>query len=107
MIAALACEGIGMMEVMAANTRLGWQLWAAAAAIAIVCGAIARWRRASWRRLIPLAALVVLHPGWWMSAYGGDCGITLVEGSISMTALTAIGGAVVLRSAFRRLATTR
>jgi hypothetical protein len=41
-----------------------------------------------------MALLVIVHPGWWMSARGGDCGFTLIEASAVATALIVILAAV-------------
>ncbi len=58
----------------------------------------------AWRfRLYPAtwgcATLFVLHPTWWSSPYGGDCG----TGHHDMTILSAIfAGAILVWDVFRR-----
>jgi hypothetical protein len=88
---AFACSGDGAMERITANERIGWILWLVTLAIAAV---VALRLRRGWRKQWPLAALVVIHPGWWLSARSGDCGITLFEGSIAMTIVTLVVGCV-------------
>lgn len=88
--AAFACSGDGAMETILANERLGWILWLATLVIAAIVAV--RLRSRGWRKQWPLAAVVVVHPGWWMSARSGDCGYTLRDGSMVMTAVTLIVG---------------
>ncbi len=85
---ALACSGPGAMAAILRAERLGWILWATTLVLAGGSAFIPRVRSRGWRRLWPLLLLVVFHPGWWMSARSGDCGRTLVEGSVLIAALT-------------------
>jgi hypothetical protein len=80
------------MELILANERRGWISFFATFAIAGVFALFLRSR--GWRKLWPLAVVVVVHPGWWLSARGGDCGGTLVQGSIVMTIVAPIVGFV-------------
>jgi hypothetical protein len=85
-----ACSGVGAPETILRNEHLGWTLCVMTLLIAWAFAAILRLRSRSWRKQWPLLLLVLLHPGWWMSARSGDCGYTLRDGSILMTALTVL-----------------
>lgn len=89
---ALACSGPGAAETILRNERLGWALWAMTLVIAGVFAVLPRLRARGWRKQWPLLLLVLLHPGWWMSARSGDCGRTLWEGSILMMVVTLLAG---------------
>jgi hypothetical protein len=90
---ALACSGPGAMETILANERVGWTLFFVSAAIAAVAAVLLRSR--GWRKLWPLAAVVFVHPGWWLSARSGDCGGTLHMASIAITIVTLLVAGVV------------
>lgn len=92
---AFACSGPGAGEAIVRNEGLGWALWAATLLIAGAFVATPRLRARGWRSSWPLVLLVLLHPGWWMSARSGDCGQTLREGSLLVTAVTLLAGAIV------------
>lgn len=82
------CDGAGAMETIVTNERVGWALWFASATIA--AGVAVRLRSRGWRKQWPLAVLVAVHPGWWLSARSGDCGVTLRDASIVMTIVTLV-----------------
>lgn len=92
---ALACSGPGAIETITRNERLGWALWAATLLAAAALAASPRLRAGGRRRLWPLLVLLLVHPGWWMSGRGGDCGYTLRDGSIVVTAVTVLVGGIV------------
>ena len=91
---AFACSGAGAERTILRNEILGWVLWASAVLIALVVALVAHARAQGRRIQWPLPILVVVHPGWWMSARSGDCGYTLRDGSIFMTALALVIGGI-------------
>ncbi|MDI1449046.1 hypothetical protein [Polyangium sp. 6x1] len=84
---AFACSGPGAEEAILRAERLGLILWGVTLVVAVGSFFVPRLRAAGIRKQWPLLLLVVLHPGLWMSARSGDCGRTLVEGSILVAAL--------------------
>jgi O-antigen ligase len=76
--------------------RLGWQLFALLLALSVIATVLLRRWRVSWRRLAAVALLVVIHPGWWLTARGGDCGAMRLMGSIGVTAIGAVALLVAL-----------
>jgi hypothetical protein len=100
---ALACSGPQAGKAMARAELLGWRLWAASWVVAALCGLLLLGLRpAKLPRLGWLAGLLFIHPGWWLDARGGDCGVTLVTGSLLVTALTAAAAALALLLPGRR-----
>lgn len=101
--AARACSGPGALEAILRNERLGWMLFAVAA-VALGMGAVLLRRLGvPARRYGLLAVPLLVHPGWWMSARGGDCGTILALGSMAMTAVAGLGvGVAVLVALLRR-----
>lgn len=96
---ALACSGPDAMSTILQNERTGWLLWGGALLAAGAAAATAPMRREGWRARWPLVAVLVLHPGWWMSARSGDCGFTLRSGSYLMTAVAIlVAGVAYLRA---------
>jgi hypothetical protein len=90
---ALACSGPGAGEAIGRAERNGWLLFLLSLVIAALSAlGLRRWSRIPQPRW-PLAALLLLHPGWWMSARAGDCGMMRMMGA---TAFTALLGIVVL-----------
>ncbi|MDC3955257.1 hypothetical protein [Polyangium jinanense] len=85
---AFACSGPGAMEAILRAERLGWILWGVTLLVAVGSTLVPRLRAAGFRKQWPLLLLLVLHPGWWMSARSGDCGRTLLAGSVLVAALT-------------------
>ncbi len=78
---AWACSGPGAMERIEAAEQLGWLLFGITALVGLA-GSVLVWRlkRGRWQMfgcLIP----VFIHPGWWLSARGGDCGAMRAMGS--------------------------
>jgi len=63
----------------------------------MIAGATLLRRRRDGRRRVPwLAGLVAIHPGWWMSAYRGDCGAALVSWSLVATTLVGLAAGLAL-----------
>lgn len=89
---ALACSGPGAMDAILRAERVGWALWGAS--VVLVGGSLLLpWTRLRGRsRPWALLALVAVHPGWWMSARGGDCGRLLETAALAATALTVLLG---------------
>lgn len=90
-----ACSGPEAAEAIRWNTLAALALFLAAVAATVFT--VFRQRRlgrtrksAAW-----LFAPVVLHPGWWMSSVGGDCGTVRFHSSWVAT------GAVLLLCFFR------
>jgi hypothetical protein len=78
---------------MARNEALGLGLWLASLVLVGGVAALPRTRACGWLRLWPLPLLAAIHPGWWMSARSGDCGLTLIVSCLVMTALTLVAAA--------------
>ncbi len=95
--AALACSGPGAPAAIARADRIGWALLAGTALLVAATHFAAR-RPPSTRRLI--VALLV-HPGWWLGARGGDCGRMRVAASIAATVLFVLAAAFLLWRARR------
>lgn len=91
-----ACSGPGAMEYILRSERQGLLLFAGTLVFAIGLTLVPRLRARGLRKLWPFALLVVIHPGWWMSARSGDCGRTLVEGSVLITAVALVLGAIAI-----------
>ncbi|WP_434426176.1 hypothetical protein [Nannocystis pusilla] len=85
---AVACSGPGAREAILHAEQLGLVLWFTTAVLAGGSLFMPRMRVGGRRKPWPLLLLAVLHPGWWMSARSGDCGQTLILGSVMVTALT-------------------
>jgi peptidoglycan/LPS O-acetylase OafA/YrhL len=56
--------------------------------VGVATALLARRYRRQWLKLWPILLLVVVHPGWWMSARSGDCGHTLRLASVALTFLS-------------------
>jgi hypothetical protein len=100
--AAHACSGPGAMARILANERLGWMLFAVTALVLGLGAGLLRRLGVPLRRVGLLAAPLLAHPGWWMSARSGDCGATLVLGSMAMTAVAGLVVAVAVIVALAR-----
>lgn len=78
---AWACSGPGAMEAIEAAEKLGWLLFGISAVVGLAgLGLMWKLGRGRWQIcacLIP----VVIHPGWWLGARGGDCGAMRIIGS--------------------------
>jgi len=83
------------------SERMGWILLGVSAVIAIGTLAFAKRRKPSASASVWLGSLLIAHPGWWMSARGGDCGVTRSMTSIGATVLMAIVAIVVVVRALR------
>lgn len=80
----LACSGPGAIELMMQNERFGAVAWMVGLAISVWGSVIALRRpRESWWMFV-LAALVVVHPGWWLGVHSGDCGFMVRDGSVAV-----------------------
>lgn len=91
---ALACSGPGAAEHILRSEQKGWQLWAFTLVFLFGLALTPRLRARGWRKQWIFALLILVHPGWWMSARSGDCGITLVEGSLLISGIALITGAI-------------
>lgn len=84
----LACSGPDAIETIAYHEGASALLFVASFALGGVAAFYFLFRHP--RRMRPalfVSALVVLHPGWWLSARHGDCGLTVFTGSVVVTAL--------------------
>ena len=87
------------METIERSERLGWALLAVSMVLAALTAAkINHAKKETWAS-IWLGALLVSHPGWWMSARHGDCGTTRLYTSIGATAAMATLSLVVMMRA--------
>lgn len=93
---AWACSGPGAAAQIAESEQIGVQLFGLSLVIGVCAGWHALAPSVSRGLLGSMALLVIVHPGWWMSARGGDCGFTLIEASAVATALIVILAAVLL-----------
>ncbi|HEY3355858.1 MAG TPA: hypothetical protein VGQ83_21575 [Polyangia bacterium] len=91
---AWACSGPGATAAILRAERLGWLLFAASVLVAAAGVTLLRRLGSPWGRAAWLAAPLLVHPGWWMSARGGDCGITRLLGSYVLTAVTLVAAVV-------------
>jgi hypothetical protein len=91
------------MEMIERSERIGWILLAVSLAIAgASVSFVRRVKTETWSQ-VWMGALLVSHPGWWMSARGGDCGTTRLYTSFGATgAMVMLAIVVVLRSLRRR-----
>jgi uncharacterized protein (TIGR03382 family) len=86
------------------SERVGWILLAASMAIAgASISFIKKSKRETWAS-IWLGALLVSHPGWWMSAREGDCGKMRLFTSIGATAAMVLLALVLWVRSRRKLA---
>lgn len=80
----LACSGPLAAETIATSMRIG--LVALAVALGLSIAIIAKTHgKKRWAAL----GVVLIHPGWWMSAISGDCGYMLRYTSVTATAVFA------------------
>jgi hypothetical protein len=84
-----ACSGPGAASEMLRSTEYSYDH--AAFVVGLLVLSLALSLIASQYRLMPLveAALLLLHPAWTMSAYGGDCGYSKVNWSFAFTIMAA------------------
>lgn len=87
---ALACSGPNAQAHMAASTQYGRLSLIGASAIVFLVSALSL-RTKDLLSLCVAAAILVSHPHWWISAYEGDCGGTLV---VSATIYSVISAAI-------------
>jgi hypothetical protein len=88
--AAWACSGPGAMARIEAAERLGWWLFGINAALVAAGMLLLRMRGRSLRQTGWLLAFAAIHPGWWLSARGGDCGAMRSIGSWACLGLSAL-----------------
>ncbi|MDP1826266.1 MAG: hypothetical protein Q8L48_23565 [Archangium sp.] len=74
--AALACSGPGAAAAMRQSTLVGWVCLLVSAALTVVAVIRRLPLRSSLSRVGAVVGVVVLliHPGFWLSATIGDCG---------------------------------
>lgn len=100
---ALACSGPGAMDKILRAERIGWLLLFLTGALALWAALMFRRWQVPWRRTLLVALPALVHPGWWLSARGGDCGAMRLLGSIGVTAMTVVAlGLAVGITALRR-----
>lgn len=86
----LACSGSRTGELMAESMQYGFALLAINAGLVVVGIVAAARHHAPVRGPLALLLLAVLHPGWWMSPFTGDCGHGRALHSITATAITGL-----------------
>jgi hypothetical protein len=89
MLSLMACSGPHALEHIHTNITISFVLFGLAGATAV--GAVAQFATSRRRlgRFVSLVVLVGLHPGWWVSAYSGDCGeLRLVSSALATIACT-------------------
>jgi hypothetical protein len=89
------------MDAIRASEQLGWILFGVS--FVLLSGAavlLSRWGVHA-RRLVWLAVPLIVHPGWWLSARGGDCGGLLRLGAIAVTALATLTAVLAVIAARR------
>ena len=79
---ALACSGPGAGELIERATLVGF-----GTLVLSIIFTILIWQRHRPRVLRVAATLCVIHPGIWISATSGDCGITRTYASVAMVML--------------------
>jgi hypothetical protein len=89
---AAACSGPQAFETLLFNERVGMGTWLLTLLFALAFVVLVKRRRTRWVML----GAPVLHPGWWMSARGGDCGYTLFDSSLLFTGITLAAGAFLI-----------
>ncbi len=84
-----ACSGPGAERTIQLSEWAGWGLWGLATVLVVAANLRARRLGGSGRSVAAGWVLVFAHPGLWMSARGGDCGMQLVQSSLLFTILAA------------------
>ena len=92
------------MEMIERAERLGWILLGVSVVIAVVTSVVTRQREVRGNPMVWLGMLLCSHPGWWMSARGGDCGMTRVFTSWASTGMVAAAAIFFIVRARRRAA---
>ena len=90
------------MQAIVRAERVGWALLVLSTLL-VAAPLVRRLMRSQQVGRSTWALLVVLvHPGWWLSARGGDCGASRMLGSLGMTVVAALVWSALLWSAARR-----
>jgi hypothetical protein len=84
-----ACSGPGAASAMLRSTEYGYDH--AAYVVGLLVLSLALSLVADRRRFLPfvVAALLLLHPAWTFSAYGGDCGYSKMTWAFAFTIMAA------------------
>lgn len=69
-----ACKGLGVLERMDAQEQTSAAYSRIHLAVFVIALALLALRKISWRTAALVGALLLIHPSWTMSSYGGDCG---------------------------------
>ncbi len=85
----LACSGPHALEHIQSNITISLVISGAALIIAAAAGMRFAISRQRLKRFISVVLLATLNPGWWLSAYAGDCGSTRLLASAIATAACA------------------
>ncbi len=80
----LACSGPCVQFGMMHAHWFGWLTFSLALAMAVVLSLRALKDR-RFGKLVGGWVCVAVHPGWWLSAYSGDCGSSRLLGGSTMT----------------------
>jgi hypothetical protein len=75
---------------MRRNQSIGWALLVVSIGMVVFALASA-WRRQQFWSAGWLLPVLAIHPGWWMSAHGGDCGYSVIAQSSLLTVVVLIG----------------
>lgn len=81
-----ACSGPGAMAAITRSENLGWIMAGAATLLGLGAMGLRRWSGLAWSRSWWPMVVAGIHPGWWLSARGGDCGSMRLWGSVGMLA---------------------
>lgn len=84
---AWACSGPGAMAAIEQAVLQGWIMWGVAVVLGFLSMALGRWSGLTWGKSWWPMLVAGAHPGWWLTARGGDCGSMLVWGSTGMLAV--------------------
>jgi len=86
----LGCSGPHALEAILHNITLSTR-WAMAGA-GLVMVPVAWTLLARGARVLPalVVGVAAINPGWWLSAYDGDCGITRLLGSVLFFVITLV-----------------
>ncbi len=78
------------MDAIIRSELIGWGCFLGAVIVGVAAVLLARRYRRPWLKLWPVLLLILVHPGWWMSARSGDCGYTLRLASMALTFLAVV-----------------
>lgn len=96
---AYSCSGPHAAELI--STNIVRSLWLAAVSVFVGLAALLAFRRRhrGKRKLVVIATLAVLNPGWWFSATSGDCGIQrFVFSCVVLVAVTMLATIVLVQN---------